>query len=225
MKNLYQQNLKEVVRLFIPIGISVLVIGGFSFILDEKIEWQKKTLQVINNIEAMFITGGIINWVLEDKDRQKQKRYQAWQVLGIIKQVGVKELGTEAQKQCLQDINEDGVSLAGLIAPEAELNYINLNLAKLPHANLTKAQLKYAQLRDANLTGAILENANLEGANLENAILNGTNLRNAILKNANLQGVTLENADLKDADLRNAKNITDEQLRQAKNYKDAKRER
>jgi uncharacterized protein YjbI with pentapeptide repeats len=73
------------------------------------------------------------------------------------------------------------------------------------------------QLRDTNkCPGCNLKGADLR-LNLEGADLRGTDLRGADLKGANLKQADLENADLS-----NAKNLTSNQVKQAKNWKKAK---
>ncbi|WP_414588072.1 pentapeptide repeat-containing protein [Scytonema sp. PCC 10023] len=245
-KNWFQENWKNLVSWSLPVG-TVFLIAVFSWILDDEKTWQKKTSNLINNIEAFAITGGIIRWLQEGKDRQKEKRYQAWQVLTVVKNAG-----PYAQKQCLQDINEDGVPLIALKIPKARLESINLPNANLCLADLNKANLRYANLSnaklieanltaanlfdanlsgtdadlsDANLSNAILERANLSGATLRNTKLIGAklikaNLREAKLTNANLSGADLSGADLSDADLSDA-DLSGADLSSAKNYTDA----
>ena len=74
-----------------------------------------------------------------------------------------------------------------------------------------RLDLKQTELVLADLRGADLANANLYDANLSGAILHGTDLR----------GTDLYNAILYDAILSGAKNLTAEQVRSAKNWRDA----
>ncbi len=190
-KNWFQKNWKEVVAWRVPIFIA-LFIGVGSLVFDDDVEWQKRTLKLIDNVEAIVIIGGIVKWLQESNERRKQKRYQAWQVLGVVKQIG-----PYAQKKCLQDINEDGVSLADLEMSSAILEFINLSNADLRRADLSKANLQYAILKSADLSGADLNGADLNGADLSGADLTHTNLSGVNLRNANLQNASLNKAKLR----------------------------
>jgi uncharacterized protein YjbI with pentapeptide repeats len=102
------------------------------------------------------------------------------------------------------------------------------------------AFLQEAMLENASLWTANLEKANLQGANLKYAVMGGnwryTNLQNANLEEiknadldlcwanlqgANLNGARMENVDILGADLRGARNITVEQIKEAKNWEQA----
>ena len=77
----------------------------------------------------------------------------------------------------------------------------DLSGANLPRANISGADLSEAYLRGAILSGADLRRADLDGANLSRADLDGANLSRADLKGAYLIGV---------------KNLTQQQLDEAK---------
>jgi hypothetical protein len=81
----------------------------------------------------------------------------------------------------------------------------------LCHAHLERADLCTANLADVDLHQAHLQGADLSMANLSGAKLTRTNLEGANLSAANLRG-----ADLFKADLREARNVTLDQLAQAK---------
>ncbi|MFQ4168290.1 nSTAND1 domain-containing NTPase [Scytonema millei] len=147
----------------------------------------------------------------------------------------------------LESAKLSGAKLSGANLRDANLRDANLSSAYLRDAYLRDAYLRDANLSGANLSGANLSGANLESANLSGANLNGANLNGANLNGANLSGANLsgadlsganlESANLKDAefgcstttdqpitectDLRNAKNLTPEQVKQAKNWQEA----
>lgn len=78
-----------------------------------------------------------------------------------------------------------------------------------------------AQMQDADLMGADLTNVDLHQGQLEHAQLCQANLAGARLTRANLRDAdfseaVLTNADMFKADLQNARNLTHEQLAQAK---------
>ena len=86
----------------------------------------------------------------------------------------------------LQDLNRDGISLAG----------VDISKAYLPELNLEDAELGHVDLTRADLTNAILSGADLAGANLFNTELDGANLAGAVLTDANLAGVYLRGANI-----------------------------
>ena len=111
-------------------------------------------------------------------------------------------------------------TLEEAIKKEANLSYVDLNIAKLIKADLVNARLNGANLRGADLTDVNLNGANLRGADLIGANLTDVNLRGADLIGANLIGANLIGANLIGANLRGA-NLTDVNLNGA-NLKNAK---
>jgi hypothetical protein len=81
----------------------------------------------------------------------------------------------------------------------------------LCHAHLEGSDLYRASLREVDL-----HQAHLEGAELSLADLSGSKITRACLRGANLSQADLSGADLFKADLTDARNLTDEQLAQAK---------
>jgi Pentapeptide repeats (8 copies) len=110
-------------------------------------------------------------------------------------------------------------------------------IIKLKEINLFRADLQKAQLPGADFSRSDLTNAVLEGANLQGAFLRGTYLRGAGLEGANLAGADLQKADffgaalaganldganLSGTNLTGSKGITNEQIRKACNWEQAK---
>ncbi|AFY44295.1 pentapeptide repeat-containing protein [Nostoc sp. PCC 7107] len=165
--------------------------------------------QFIGTLQDLSILAVVILYFRETPSRKKQAHYEAWRVINSA--YGQRASG--GRLQALQDLNNDGVSLAGLTADKAYLAGINLKGADLRDANLEGTNLKNAclqeiDLRNANLQQADLRYANLEGANLRNANLQGqstnlsyTNFQNAYLSHANFQLAYLWSANLQSADL------------------------
>ncbi|HTL04810.1 MAG TPA: pentapeptide repeat-containing protein [Gemmatimonadales bacterium] len=118
---------------------------------------------------------------------RKAANYQAWAVVNSAQGKG----GSGGRVDALQDLNRNGVSLAG----------VRLDGAWLEGIDLTRARLSRASLREANLSGAKLGGANLEGADLSGTNLTGADLQGAFLKGADLSGAFLGTADLRTADL------------------------
>ncbi len=112
-------------------------------------------------------------------------------------------------------------NLSSAYLSSANLSSANLSGANLIDANLIDANLSGAYLIDANLSSACLSSVYLSSANLSGANLRDADLRDAILRDAILRDANLSGADLSGADLRDAKNLTPEQVKSAKNWEQA----
>jgi uncharacterized protein YjbI with pentapeptide repeats len=118
---------------------------------------------------------------------------------------------------------------AGLIAKNhptvamrgADLREVNLRGGDLRGAQLSEANLSNADLMEANLRGADLSRAILREADLSLAFLIAAILSRADLRGADLRGAQLSNADLRGADLTQARDWTEEQLREARSLEGA----
>jgi hypothetical protein len=170
------------------------------------VEWTAYSLSnwaFITLIEYVFklsLIIGVIFYFMEAPTRRKQAQYDAWRV--ITSNEG--RAGSGGRIQALQDLNKDGVELAGVDLRKAFLRGINLSKANLGGADLGGADLGGANLIEADLGGANLNKANLGGADLGGADLGGANLIEADLGGANLVGADLSKADLGGANLRRA---------------------
>jgi uncharacterized protein YjbI with pentapeptide repeats len=123
--------------------------------------------------------------------------------------------------------NLKGASLKGAILEKAILEETILEKAILEEAtlkevNLQEANLKGANLIGANFIGADLIGANFIGADLQRALLTKAKLGGANLENANLIGANFIGANLENANLKGAKNLTVDQLSEAKTLYKAK---
>ncbi len=111
-------------------------------------------------------------------------------------------------KPNLEYANLQGAKLSGANLQGAELWGANLQGADLRCANLRGAYLRQANLQGADLRetlqGQHFVAATLQGADLEYANLQGTKLSGANLQGAELWGANLQGADLRCADLRGA---------------------
>ena len=117
------------------------------------------------------------------------------------------------------DLSSANLSSANLSS--ANLSSANLVDANLYGANLSSAKLYGAKLYGANLYGADLSSADLSSADLVNADLVNADLVNADLVNANLSSANLYGADLVNANLYGARNLTNNQIKTACNWKKA----
>ncbi|MEH2086956.1 nSTAND1 domain-containing NTPase [Nostoc sp.] len=139
---------------------------------------------------------------------------------------GAKLIGADLSGANLRDANLSGAKLIRADLRSADLRSANLSSANLSVAKLSIADLSSAKLSGAKLIGANLSDANLSGANLIGADLSayfsGANLSGADLRSADLRSANLRSANLSGANLRDAKNLTPEQVKSAKNWDKAK---
>jgi hypothetical protein len=159
----------------------------------------------LENGEVLAVFSAMVLYFKEARNRKKKEHYEAWQVINSAQG----QTGSGGRVQALEDLNQDGIDLEGVAAPEAELSTINLKGGLLQRANFRKAALDRANFQGANLTQAHLEMAFLWGAHLEkatlmNAHLEEANLIGAHLEGANLMGARLEGAKLNEAHLEGA---------------------
>jgi hypothetical protein len=202
---------------------------------------------ILSIVESLSIFMAVLLFVLEAPDRNKQAHYEAWKVIDAA--YGLKS--SYARIQALEDLNEDGVSLNRLNAPEADLKGIDLEKADLSNAYLSgcdlslakleRANLSHAELVESNFTNSDLSSTKLTGANLGYAYFIDANLFNADLVGASLVGANfvganlsqaylgdtdfshakLDNANLRHARFFGVKNLTPEQVKAAKHWQDA----
>jgi hypothetical protein len=128
--------------------------------------------------------------------RRGPRAWNAWRasnpdlvpdLTGIVLRLSERQMGP---------INGGPINLAGAVMSQASLRF----------ATLTAAILEAADLSDADLSDARLDRANLAGANLHDAVLERADFAGANLANANLSG----------ACLKEARNLTQDQIDEAK---------
>ncbi|RCJ31493.1 hypothetical protein A6769_30585 [Nostoc punctiforme NIES-2108] len=140
----------------------------------------------------------------------------------------------------LNKTNLSNVDLSDAILNGANLSNANLTNANLTNANFRSAKLNSVNLSNANLTNAILSNSRLPvagglylprydtfqcvntDAELNSVYLGNADLSNATLNGANLIDVNLSNVNLNNANLKDAKNLTPQQVKSARNWDKAK---
>ena len=109
----------------------------------------------------------------------------------------------------------------------AELRKISQDeLKKILEDHWTWVESEGKKGRKADLRNANLQGADLFGANLQGAVLSDANLQEAFLQEANLQKaslflVNLQNTNLIFANLQQARGLSESQVRQAKNWRQA----
>lgn len=157
-------------------------------------------LDVLEHLGRLTILVAVVFYFTESGDRRKAKHYQAWQVINSAQG----QTGSGGRIEALQDLNGDGVSLAGVDISKAYLQMVNLAEAELLDANLAEAILVGANFADAMLAVADLTGANLQHGNLSEAILFNANLAEADLWCANLSGAILIRSNLAEANIAGA---------------------
>jgi uncharacterized protein YjbI with pentapeptide repeats len=209
-------------RVFVPFVVLNYPFRWLAYVLD-KVAF----LKILEYVSLLGVIVAVYFYVSESGERLKAKHYQAWQVINAAQG----KPGNGGRTDALQDLCNDGVSLAnidlsfatipGLSLKNADLEDANLSGADIRSANLHGARLRYANLSRADLrpSGAVsywmdtgmvsnagalpanLSRANLEHANLSRAHLDCANLSGAGLSQANLSGALLGCTDLSGARL------------------------
>ena len=123
---------------------------------------------------------------------------------------------TDFTKYSLPDIDFSGSILEDADLSGADLSNLDFAWATLVGANLSDANLSSTHLINVDLMGANLSGANLVDANLFCADLSNANLSGANLLDVNLAGADLVGANLSNADLSMVKNLTQEDINEAK---------
>lgn len=192
----------------------------------------------IVGIALSLISFGAIEGVRPEYDPTKQKKIDFFKIKVLVPwafdQLGYSVFADFSEKSVSErpfnywDIAEKDRSNS---VRGANLRGRNLNNANMYRAFMVKADLRMTSLKNADIFEANLEKANLRMANLQGANISMANLREAILSGSNLQQTNINGANLKQADLRfsnlnsanlafadlrGVKNLTVEQLSQAK---------
>jgi hypothetical protein len=159
-------------------------------------------LEVLEYLGSFSILIAVIFYFSESGDRQKQKHYQAWQVINTAQGKG----GSGGRIEALQELDADGVPLVGVDVAGAFLQGVRLPNAGLNRANLNAVDARNSDFQKANFVGANLHAGNFRGSNLSGAIFQDADLGEADfcganLRGADLSGVTLDGAELGNADL------------------------
>ena len=163
-------------------------------------------LEVLEYLGILSVLFGVISYWAEAGDRQKQKHYQAWQVINTAQGKG----GSGGRIEALQELNADKIPLVGVDVSGAFLQGVKLRRANLLRANFEAADLRDCVLESSDLEYAGLHFANLRGCNLHTvnfaaAMMESADLTGADLTGADLSGVNLHDADLRRVDLRNVR--------------------
>jgi uncharacterized protein YjbI with pentapeptide repeats len=164
--------------------------GWLSYLLGN---WS--FLEVLEYLGTLSILLGVILYFAESSDREKQKHYQAWQVINTAQGKG----GSGGRNEALQELVADRVDLVGVDVSDAFLMGV-----RLPRANLARASLRGADLRMAVFDQANLQYADLSSANIRNGSLVKANLEYAMFADSDLNGCNLSEANCEDSDFSRA---------------------
>lgn len=194
-----QKLIAKIVNIFwiSPKWLVVIIAVILTVVVVNIIDEDSFLAKTLDSIDAISLIVAIVLFLKETPDRKKQSHYQAWSIIDAAK--GVKD--SQARFMAIQDLNQDGISLRSLQAPEAYLGNIDLKNANLNEANLSKATLENANLKKANLSYANLSYAKLSTSDLTEANLSFTNLKNANLSNSQMSYANLVCADLSNTNL------------------------
>ena len=170
-------------------------------------------LEVIEYLGTFSILFGVILYFAESGDRDKQKHYQAWQVINTAQGKG----GSGGRTEALQELAADHIALVGVDVSDAFLQGVRLSGGNLARANLRgadvragvfdRADLEYADLTSANIRGGSLAKANLQYAVFTDGDLNGCNLSEADCEDTDFTRVDLRNCELKDLKWKGIKDL------------------
>jgi hypothetical protein len=147
-------------------------------------------LELAEYVGSISILFGVIFYFADAGNREKQKHYQAWQVINTAEGKG----GNGGRFEALQDLSEDHVPLVGVdLSGGAFLEKI-----RLEKTDMRRCDLRGADLKDSDLRGSDIEDSKLQDANLRNADLRNINFSDSSLDDADLNGADLSGADLED---------------------------
>ncbi|WP_158942188.1 pentapeptide repeat-containing protein [Granulicella sp. S190] len=157
-------------------------------------------LDVLENLGTFSVLIAVIFYFSDRGNRQKQRHYQAWQVINTAQGKG----GSGGRIEAMQELNADHISLTGVDAGQAFLVGVSLKHANLSRCDLHASDLRNSDFSDSVLSFCTLEDANLRSANLTNAKVDDVKMTNVDMNGANLQGADISGSDLTGADLRGA---------------------
>src|SRR5580692_8722717 len=90
-------------------------------------------LEVLEYLSVLSVLVAVIFYFTESGDRQKQKHYQAWQVINTAQGQG----GSGGRIEALQELNHDHVPLVGVDVSGAFLQNAQLEKARLLRSNFS----------------------------------------------------------------------------------------
>jgi len=197
-------------NLFVLAFVAQLAVVGFALSRQQHLPWHWREFSDLRHefAGALILSGLLLFLVTIPAERKAEQQLKRQ----LFREMGSPDNGIALR--AVAELRGHGWLTDGSLK-KVNLEYANLQGARLREANLQGADLSDANLQgaylpEANLQGAILSDANLQeadllGANLQGAYLPEANLQEADLLGANLAGAYLRYANLQGADLRGAK--------------------
>lgn len=141
------------------------------------------------------------------------------ELLGLTKQILATALALEESTKV-----QKAIMIA--VAMHPDLQNLNFSGVQATNAYWAKRDFTYADFYQANLSYASFRKATLNkaqfwGANLQEAVLAGADCTESNFKLADLQRANFQEANIKGANFIDAKNLTIEQIKSAKNWEQA----
>jgi uncharacterized protein YjbI with pentapeptide repeats len=156
-------------------------------------------LEVLEYLGTLSLLLGVILYFAESGDREKQRHYQAWQVINTAQGKG----GSGGRTEALQELAADRVDLVGVDVSDAFLMGVRLTRANLARASLRGADLRMSVFDQSNLEYADLSSANIRNGSMVKAKLDYATFADSDLNGCNLTGADCDDSDFSRADLRN----------------------
>lgn len=235
------RSLRQGFSVLIAIGLGILIVIGILYVESQIMgeTWgslkdfirEIRTSGILGAVESISIITGLFFFLTKGiKEGKERSQYEA---LKVIDAAG-DQPNSQARIKALENLNNNGFSLEGIVISKVNLTRINLEGAYLEKANLEESKLEEANLRGANLWLANLQqaslrnadfeyadfwnanlqhakfgatklmHANFEDANLEKASLTNCKINHAVFKRAKLQDTNFRGADLRDVDFQEA---------------------
>lgn len=155
---------------------------------------------------------------------------ESFRLLGALKYVlslGVKKVSIPEGKLTKLKISSVELFNSNLIAVDfsnSQLNKVQLTDCILEASQFVDTEIKECKFSGVNLKRSKFIKADLKGMNFQNCEIKNVEFKNCKLQSANFKGVdcsgvSFKGCDLRSANFNNAKNLTEEMIKQAKNYK------
>jgi Pentapeptide repeats (9 copies) len=187
--------------------------------LEDWKDWHKKrpknilrryiTKTIFRVGAATTILLGLSQFVLSLPGSERQKYFQAWQVINTAQ----KQSGTGGRNEALEYLNKEksfwytprckddskNNCLVGIIIEGANLQNVNLESANLTSSEFRNTSFRDAHLKKADFTDAHLEKAYFIRAHLEGATFNKSDVKGAVFIDAHLENAIVEEKFFKEA--------------------------
>lgn len=162
----------------------------FSWIAYALRRWA--LVDVLRLVAHFTVIVAVVSYFAGADDRQRETRYQAWQVINLAQG----KPGSGGRRAALQELNEEGASLRGVDVRYAVLDGLNLPNSRLVASTFDSASLTRSDFRHADLGGASFKDATLSFSLFDGSNARGADFRRARLQEASMPDMWLKRADL-----------------------------